>query len=91
MDRWLHILNGEESEEIERRDEDSTATMSVDHTSVNAIRDSLITGRKQGQRNDCGFPQNLFLPRGKEDGEDFELVFVITDVTNDDVSSQRHM
>jgi len=91
MDRWLHTLNGEESEEIERRDEDSTATMSVDHTSVNDIRDSVITGRKQGQRNDCGFPQNLFLPRGKEDGEDFELVFVVTDVTNDDVSSQRHM
>lgn len=72
MDRFVHVLKGQEDEVIERKSKEASTTFKFDHVlTINdfaqIIEDQVvnhITSERISQATTfCGIPQNLLLPR----------------------------
>merc|ERR1712142_498929 len=96
MDRFVHTLSGEETENIKRESLESASTMKHNGITINRMHEMLLSflhqNNNQGGKLDgtnslntfCGIPHNLYLPRSKEgSGQKFELLAFVNDVSQD--------
>ena len=80
MDKFVHNLSGEESEELVRESTENTICMEESGLTVERLSEQAVTG---DQETWCGIPMNLFLPKSSEEGRDFLLMAFVHDVEQD--------
>jgi len=88
MDRFVTNLNGESSQEIQRRSKDNHQTMKESGMTVNRMAEMIQRHLRRESTTEtetfCGLPHHLYLPRSKTgQGEDFELLAFVNDVAQD--------
>ena len=80
MDRFVHVMNGNETEKIVRHSESSAATMKEQGTTLLEYTFNILNfiilmilsrimndiKERRNPKTWCGFPHNLLLPRSRE-------------------------
>ena len=82
MDKFVHNLSGDESEELVRESTENTLCMEESGLTVQRLTDPdyVVHG---DQNTWCGIPINLYLPKSSEQGRDFLLMAFVHDVEQD--------
>ena len=80
MDKFVHNLSGEETEELVRESTENTLSMDESGLTVERLSRQVVNG---GQNTWCGIPINLYLPKSSEQGRDFLLMAFVHDVEQD--------
>ena len=82
MDKFAHNLSGEEKEELIRESTENTLSMIESELTVERLTEE-VTGDGTENKNWCGIPMNLYLPKSSEQGKDFLIMAFVHDVDQD--------
>ena len=80
MDKFVHNLSGDESEELVRESTENTLCMEESGLTLERLSQQVRSG---DQATWCGIPINLYLPKSSEQGRDFLLMAFVHDVEQD--------
>ena len=82
MDKFAHNLSGEEKEVLVRNSTENTLSMMESGLTVERLTEE-VTGDGTENKNWCGIPMNLYLPKSSEQGKDFLIMAFVHDVDQD--------
>ena len=82
MDKFAHNLSGEEKEVLIRNSTENTLSMMESGLTVERLTEE-VTGDGTENKNWCGIPMNLYLPKSSEQGKDFLIMAFVHDVDQD--------
>ena len=82
MDKFAHNLSGEEKEVLVRNSTENTLSMMESGLTVERLTEE-VTGDGTENKNWCGIPMNLYLPKSSEQGKDFLIMAFVNEVEQD--------